>query len=247
MSPEFSLLQLLLVAVIFVWTGFVRTGLGFGGAALSLPLLLFIVEHPLFWLPIIGTHLLFFSALTLRTRIHDVDWIYLRRVAPLILPAALVGILGLLQLPAYWLNLFIYSLTLFYGVVWMFNLGIKAGSPWGDRLLLITGGYVAGISLSGAPLMVSVFMRNIRKEQLRNTMFVLWFVLVSMKMSAFVALGVELHFWTACLLLPVAAIGNYLGIKAHDLILREDARFKRFIGGGLVLVCLLGLASLYQL
>ena len=42
MTPDFSLLQLLLIGLLFVWTGFVRTGLGFGGAALGLPPLLFI-------------------------------------------------------------------------------------------------------------------------------------------------------------------------------------------------------------
>jgi hypothetical protein len=36
MMPDFSVLQLLLIGLLFVWTGFVRTGLGFGGAVLSL-------------------------------------------------------------------------------------------------------------------------------------------------------------------------------------------------------------------
>jgi hypothetical protein len=36
----FSSTELFLVSLIFMWAGFVRTGLGFGGAALGLPLML---------------------------------------------------------------------------------------------------------------------------------------------------------------------------------------------------------------
>lgn len=241
---EFSLFEMFCIALIFVWTGFVRTGLGFGGAALSLPVLLFIYDQPVYWLPIIGAHLLFFSALTLGSRINDVDWSYLKRTAVYIIPAALIGVLGLIQLPNEWLNLFIYSITLYYGILWLLDIRVKSGGGFADKVMLVIGGYVAGISLSGAPLMVAVFMRNIAKEQLRNTMFVLWFVLVSIKMSTFVALGVDLHLETALLLLPIAAIGNYFGIKAHEYILQNDRQFKRVVGTGLIFVCLFGL---YQL
>ena len=62
---DFSQTQLILTGLLFIWAGFVRSGLGFGGAALGLPLMLFIYDQPIFWLPVIGLHLLFFSALTL--------------------------------------------------------------------------------------------------------------------------------------------------------------------------------------
>ena len=35
---DFSPLQIALAFLVFAWTGFVRSGLGFGGAALGLPL-----------------------------------------------------------------------------------------------------------------------------------------------------------------------------------------------------------------
>lgn len=244
MFPDFTLAQALAVGALFVWTGFVRTGLGFGGAALGLPLLLFIDDRPLLWLPIIGTHLLFFSGLTLRTRLDNVDWSYLRRSARFILPAAVVGVLGLVTLPNLWLNVFIYSVSLFYGLLWFINRTIESKRDWVDRLLLIVGGYVAGTSLTGAPLMVAVYMRNVAREQLRNTLFVLWFILVSIKMATFIALGVDLHLATAIVLLPVAAIGHFLGLRAHDAILRNDQQFKRVVGGGLVAVSGLGLWNL---
>ncbi len=74
---DFSATQMILTLLLFVWAGFARSGLGFGGAALGLPLMLFIYDQPIFWLPVIGAHLLFFSALTLRTRLHNVDYEWL--------------------------------------------------------------------------------------------------------------------------------------------------------------------------
>lgn len=244
MLLDFSLFQTLIVGLIFVWTGFVRTGLGFGGAALGLPLMLFIDHDPLLWLPIIGTHLLFFSGLTLSKRLHNVDWAYLRSSSLYIIPPAIVGVFGLVNLPTLWVNIFIYSISLFYGIIWMLNRTIASNQSWADKLLLILGGYVAGTSLTGAPLMVAVYMRNVAKAKLRDTLFVLWFVLVTIKMSTFIALSVELHFVMALALIPVAAIGHVLGLKAHDAIMRNDRLFKRWIGGGLAIVSALGLLSL---
>lgn len=241
---SFSAMQLLATALVFIWTGFVRSGLGFGGAALGLPLMLFVYDQPLYWLPMIGIHLLFFSALTLRTRIQQIDLAYLKKSLVVIIPFTLVGVFGLIQLPTDWLLVFIYSITLFYAVLWLLGLSLRSQNIWVDRFLLSIGGYVAGTSLTGAPLMVAVYMRNVRAELLRNTLFVLWFILVSIKMSAFVALGVALNWLDALLLIPVAAIGHYLGLKAHQAILQNDQLFKRLTGGVLLLISVLGLLSI---
>lgn len=240
---DFTALQIGLVALIFIWTGFVRSGLGFGGAALGLPLMLFVLAQPIYWLPIIGAHLLFFSALTLRTRLHNVDWKYLRRSSVYIVPSALVGVLGLLNLPNSWLVVFVYTITLIYACLWVLEIDIKSENEWVDKSLLIAGGYVAGTSLTGAPLMIAVFMRNVVFEKLRDTLFVLWFVLVSIKMTAFISLSVDLHFLTAVALLPIAAIGHYAGLKAHQMILKNDKVFKRVMGGLLIIISVLGLVN----
>ena len=244
MLLHFSLTQTALIGLIFLWTGFVRTGLGFGGAALGLPLMLFVDNQPLLWLPIIGSHLLFFSSLTLGTRLNNVDWGYLQRSSLFIIPAALVGVFGLLNFPNQWLLVFIYSVTLFYAFIWVINWSIHSHNHWVDKLLLILGGYIAGTSLTGAPLMVAVYMRNVAKDQLRNTLFVLWFVLVAIKMTTFAAVGVDLHLLAALTLLPIAAVGHVAGLKAHDAILRNDQRFKRVMGAGLMVVSVLGLWKL---
>lgn len=244
MLNDFSTIQIFLTGLIFIWTGFVRSGLGFGGGALGIPLMLLVYPEPLFWLPVIGTHLLFFSGLTLRTRLNDVDWGYLRHSTTFIIPAALIGVFGLLNLPTDWVLIFIYGVTLFYALIWVMDLAIESHSNWVDHSLLLLGGYVAGTSLTGAPLMVAVFMRNVSREQLRNTLFVLWFTLVTIKMSAFAILSVDLQTLTALALLPVAAIGHLIGLKTHDAIIKNDQLFKRWIGVGLIVVSLLGLWKL---
>ena len=240
---DFSTTDLVLIALIFIWTGFVRSGLGFGGAALGLPLMLFIYDKPVYWLPIIGAHLLFFTSLTLRSRLNNVDWGYLKKSSIYIIPPALIGVFGLITLPNNWLIIFIYSVTLFYAVIWFLNMNIRSNNEWLDRFLLAVGGYVAGTSLTGAPLMVAVYMRNVAAEQLRNTLFVLWFILVTIKMTTFKILGVDIHLLTAIYLLPVAAIGHVIGIKTHELILKNDQVFKRIIGGVLIVISLLGLSQ----
>lgn len=241
---DFSYTEIFFVALIYIWTGFVRSGLGFGGGALGLPLMLFMYNQPLFWLPIIGIHLLFFSSFTLISRLREVDWDYLKRALRVIIPFVLIGVFGLISLPTSWLLVFIYSITLLYAVLWLTGKSIHSHNKWADRFLLCIGGYVAGTSLTGAPLIVAVFMRNINAKLLRNTLFVLWFIIVIIKMSTFVAMGIELNVVVALLLLPIGAIGHFLGLKAHDYIMQNDEMFKRLVGGVLIIISSLGLYNI---
>ena len=55
--------QYLAIGLLFVWGGFVRSGLGFGGAVLTLPFLLMVHNAPLVFLPVIAVHLLLFLSL----------------------------------------------------------------------------------------------------------------------------------------------------------------------------------------
>ena len=87
-------------------------------------------------------------------------------------------------------------------------------------------------------------MRNVDMKQLRNTLFVLWFVLVFIKLSTFTALGVKLQLDSALILLPVAAVGHVIGLKTHDYILENDRLFKRILGGVLIVICLVALWKL---
>jgi uncharacterized membrane protein YfcA len=173
-----------------------------------------------------------------------VDWRYLYRSALFILPAALIGVFGLISLPNLWLLVFIYTVTLLYAVTWVLDMDIRSHNHWLDKLLLVAGGYIAGTSLTGAPLMVAVYARNVAAAQLRNTLFVLWFILVTLKMSTFAALGVPLQLDSALWLLPVAAVGHVVGLRVHERILANDQLFKRVIGAVLLLISVLGLWQL---
>ena len=241
----FSSTELFLVSLIFMWAGFVRTGLGFGGAALGLPLMLLVGASPVYWLPVIGLHLLFFSSLGLSKSIREVDWVYLKPALAWIIPPTLIGVFGLIALPDRMMIVFVYLITIFYGIVWIFNQKITSHRPWVDKLLLMFGGYVAGTSLTGAPLIVAVFMRHVARQYLRNTLFVLWFILVSIKMLTFVALDVRIDWQLSVLLMPVAAIGHIVGLKLHDKIITNEQQFKRWIGSALLLISSFGLLKLF--
>ena len=239
----FSSLELAIISLIFVWIGFVRTGLGFGGAVLGLPLLMLVGGSPIDWLPIIGIHLLFFSAIALVNSLKTIDWNYLKKSLPWILPSKIIGVIGLISLPPTVMTLIVYSITFFYALTWAMNFNIASREGWVSRVLLILGGYISGTSLNGAPLLVAVYMQNIDIKKLRNTLFVLWFLLVTIKMGAFVIVDVYINWQFSLMLIPVAALGHFIGLKVHDRIIENDTQFKRWMGGVLILICLAGLSK----
>ena len=235
--------EIVFISLIFVWIGFVRTGLGFGGAVLGLPLLMLVGGSPIDWLPIIGIHLLFFSGIALARSLKIIDWAYLKQSLPWILPAKIIGVIGLISLPPTVMTLIVYSITSFYALTWILNVQIASREGWVSRLLLILGGYISGTSLNGAPLLVAVYMQNIDIKRLRNTLFVLWFLLVTIKMSAFLIVDVYINWQFSLMLIPVAALGHFVGLKVHDRIIENDTQFKRWMGSVLILICLAGLSK----
>ena len=239
----FTSFEIIFISLIFVWIGFVRTGLGFGGAVLGLPLLMLVGGSPIDWLPIIGIHLLFFSGIALARSLNAIDWSYLKRSLPWILPAKIIGVIGLISLPPIVMTLIVYSITSFYALTWMLNYNIASREGWVSRLLLILGGYISGTSLNGAPLLVAVYMQNIDVKRLRNTLFVLWFLLVTIKMSAFLIVDVYINWQFSLMLIPVAALGHFVGLKVHDRIIENDKQFKRWMGSVLILICIAGLSK----
>jgi len=239
----FTSFEILFISLIFVWIGFVRTGLGFGGAVLGLPLLMLVGGSPIDWLPIIGIHLLFFSGIALARSLNAIDWSYLKKSLPWILPAKIIGVIGLISLPPAVMTLIVYSITSFYALTWILNYNIASREGWVSRLLLILGGYISGTSLNGAPLLVAVYMQNINVKRLRNTLFVLWFLLVTIKMSAFLIVDVYINWKFSLMLIPVAALGHFVGLKVHDRIIENDTQFKRWMGGVLILICIAGLTK----
>lgn len=253
---ELTNIQLALVLLIFVWSGFVRTGLGFGGAMMSLPLLLLVDNRPLVYLPIIAVHLLVFSTLTVwqnnrkksnsSEKISTVDWAYIKKSMKIMIIPKLIGVAGLLTIPANIMSIIIFSIISVYSITYILNKPFKSSHPVTDGIFLGLGAYISGTSLIGAPLIMTVYMVHVAREKLRDTLFVLWFILVSIKMCAFLLAGVDLQLEAHLWLLPATAIGHYFGLKFHNRLLKaEPVVFYRVIGSALLFVSAFGLVSLY--
>ncbi len=263
---DLSLVQIVLVALIFAWSGFVRSGLGFGGAVMSLPFLLLIDNQPLVYLPIIAVHLLFFSTLTVaqnwrQHRRHlalatgagipqaelasgTIDWRYLKKALSIMIIPKLIGVFGLLTLPAKLMTTVIFIIVAAYAISYILNKPFKSNHPLVDTVFLMLGAYISGTSLIGAPLLIAVFATHVAKQQLRDTLFVLWFILVFIKMVAFVYAGVDLqlihHLW----LLPAATVGHVIGLRFHARLVDGDTRiFYRWLGVCLLLISVVGVVS----
>ncbi|MGB2517237.1 MAG: sulfite exporter TauE/SafE family protein, partial [Pseudomonadales bacterium] len=112
--------------------------------------------------------------------------------------------------------------------------------------LLAVGGYFSGVSLVGAPVIVAVAVRQIPPASYRDTLFVLWFMLVMIKMLAFVVTGIDLQWqWAGLLLLPTA-LGHFIGLRMHDyLVHRKPEKMRQVLGAGLLATSGLGLYQLY--
>jgi uncharacterized membrane protein YfcA len=269
---DLSLIQYGLIALIFIWSGFVRSGLGFGGAVLSLPFLLLVKDAPLVFLPIIAVQLLVFSSLTIwmnnrrsqsykgdksdqtltgfgpgavvTARESTVDWPYLWRMLRIMLVPKLIGVFGLFTLPANVLSSIIFVIVAIYSVSYILNRPFRSNSKAVDVGLLMAGGYISGTSLIGAPLIIAVAAQHLPREKLRDTLFGLWFILVLIKLAAFIWVGLDLqlihHLW----LLPCAAIGHVIGLRFHDRILKaETPVFFRLLGIVLFIVSSVGIVS----
>ena len=257
---DLALWQYLTIALLFVWGGFVRSGLGFGGAVLTLPFLLMVHNAPLVYLPIISVHLLLFSFLTI-AQAHlrgrragnavtapvqtTVNWAFLRYALPLMLIPKLIGVAGVITLPATVVSSFIFVVVGAYAVSYILQRPFKSTSRKLDAFFMILGGYVSGTSLIAAPLVVPVAASRVARHELRDTLFVLWFVLVAIKLIAFAWTGIDLQWRHHLWLLPCAAVGHVLGLRFHDYTLRADtALFFRVLGVGLLTVSMAGLARM---
>ncbi len=248
--------QYVLIGLIFIWSGFVRSGLGFGGAVLSLPFLLLVEKLPQVYLPLISVHLLFFSSITVarnQWKTHrqtvagespesTVDWAYLKYALSVMIIPKVIGIFGLITLPATMMSSIIFGIVAVYAVSYILNKPFRSNSKTLDILFLMLGGYISGTSLIGAPLIIAVFATHVAKEQMRDTLFTLWFVLVSIKMAAFIYVGIDLqlihHLW----LLPCAGIGHFIGLRAHKHLLSADSKhFFRVLGSILLVISIMGI------
>jgi uncharacterized membrane protein YfcA len=242
---EFSTLQLVLISLIFIWSGFARSGFGFGGAVLSMPLFLLVEDAPLFFLPIVAIQLLFFTAVTSAHKLENVHWPFVKTGMTWMLIPKLAGVIGLLSLPAQWMILIIYAITMFYAIQWLLKIQLGSNSLWTDRIMLMLGGYFSGVSLVGAPLIVTAAVRQVPPQSYRDTLFVLWFMLVIIKMAAFVWADVDLQWQWALIFMIPATIGHFIGLRFHDyLVHHKPEQVKRVLGMVLLVISIIGIQRL---
>ncbi|MEY3095488.1 MAG: TSUP family transporter [Burkholderiaceae bacterium] len=252
-----SPIQLTLIGLIFVWSGFVRSGLGFGGSVLSLPFFLLVVDDPLLFLPPIAIHLLIFSSwITWRgyrqTKAtgegsSNIDWVYLWQALKVMAIPKLIGVIGLLTISPQIISSVIFAIISVYAVGYILNRRFESKNPWVERGLLALGGYVSGTSLTGAPLIISVFANHVAKHQLRDTLFVLWFILVLIKMASFLVVGVDLQLVHQLWMFPCGLVGHLLGEKLHArVVAAETPTFFRLLGVALLITALVGLGRAFS-
>ena len=257
MNLDFQWYQYALIVIVFIWSGFVRAGFGFGGALFTIPFLLLIHNDPLFFLPIISIHLLFFAALTLflsyrsnrgensETAQEAINWRFVRYALLIMLIPKLAGVVGLLILPSNLMNSIIFLLIGGYAITYIIGRPLQSNSRLFDTVFLILGAYISGTSLIGGPLVIAVAMRHIQAHEFRNTLFVLWFVLVSIKLCAFALAGVDLQLMASLWLLPFAGIGHVIGQRFHHRLLQHsNARFYQILGWVLLSTSLVGLLQI---
>lgn len=227
---------------------------------LSLPFLLLLHDDPLVFLPVIAIHLLFFSFITLvnnfRTqapayqkamgeegeREPTVNWAYLKYALGVMIIPKLIGVFGVITLPGDIMTVIIFCIVVAYSVSYILDKPFASKSRILDTLFLMLGGYVSGTSLIGAPLIIAVFAQHVPRHQLRDTLFALWFVLVAIKLIAFIYAGVDLQLVHQLWLLPAATVGHLIGLRFHAYTLKADTRvFFRIVGVTLLLTSLTGI------
>jgi hypothetical protein len=171
----------------------------------------------------------------------EVNWWFIRYSMAIMLIPKIAGVIGLLILPVDLVNLIIFSLIGAYALTYIFDKPMRSQSRIMDILFLVIGAYISGTSLVGGPLIIAVAMRHIESHQFRSTLFVIWFILVGIKMIGFSLAGVDLQFTNALLLLPFAAVGHVIGLKTHQWLLQRDNRsFYRNIGWILLITSAVG-------
>ena len=229
-----------------------RSGLVFGGALFTLPFLLLIHNDPLFFLPIISLHLLFFAGLTViqsergtkDANSTSVNWQFVRYSLLVMIVPKLAGVVGLLVLPTALMNLIIFSLIAAYSLTYILGKPLQSNSRLIDIVFLIAAAYISGTSLIGGPLVIAVAMRHIRPHEFRNTLFVIWWILVSIKLCAFVIADVDIQLLNALWLLPFAGIGHLIGHRFHQQLLQRDsASFYRILGWILLGTAIVGISQ----
>ena len=226
----------------FLWSGFIRSGLGFGGLVLTLPFALMVVDSPLDIMPLAIVHVFVVGVLTVIFRFRNVDWMELLRMIRVMAIPVLLGLFGLITIPENWLLLLVFGVVLGYSVNYIRPFIQLRSGDLSNTLVLMLGGYLSGVALIGSPLIVAVAGHRIERHRLRDSLLALWVILSPPKLAVLFYSGVDLHLDWQWWLLPVNLIGHLLGMKFHDHLLQlQSESFYRWLGFVLMVVVLVGI------
>lgn len=209
------------------------------------PVALLAVDSIVFLVPIICVQLMIFSSVTLAREYTKIDWRVLSVLLAVILPTFMMGVFGLISFPEWILLAAVYAVIISYSIFYIFNLHTSSKSSWWvDGPILLLGGYVSGLSLAGAPIIAAVGLRLLQRNQLRATLFVLWFLLCAIKLGTLAYYEVDLQLRHQIWLLPCALVGHLIGMRLHERILQmQSPVFYRWMGVVLLILCLTSLAN----
>jgi len=154
----------------------------------------------------------------------------------------LIGLAGVITQQTDIVSGFMFIVVSVSAMTYILDRPFRSNSRTLDAFFLVLGGYVSGTSLIAAPLVVPVAASRMEKYQLRDTLFVLWFVLVAIKLVAFLLSGIDLQWRQHLWLLPCATVGHVIGLRFHAYTLKSDTKvFFRILGVGLLAVSVAGL------
>lgn len=238
----FEPIILVFLAILIVWSGFIRSAFGFGGNALMLPLALLVIPDPLVIIPIVIMQAVIFNGLEVMRQPHKVAWKTVFRLLAVMALPFVAGVYGLIQLPSEILALGVYIITLIYALSYIFPMKLVINSKIAQFFSLILGGYVTGFSFAGGPPVVAVAAKHIPKQMLRNSLMALWVVAGSIKLVTLSLANVDLQIFLQLFTLPAAIIGHIIGNYYHNRIVHVSD-FYRIIGVVLLLVSMAGIAK----
>ncbi|MEE2716148.1 MAG: TSUP family transporter [SAR324 cluster bacterium] len=235
------------LAACFIWSGFVRSGFGFGGLVLMLPLALLFVDSPIHIIPITAVHVFITGVATVLLRFKVIVWRQLFHIMGVMVVPVVLGLLGLITLPDVWLVGMVQVIVALYAINYIRPFKGLPGGRLVDYATLAFGGYLSGLALLGSPLIVPVAGRWIERERLRDSLLTLWVLLAPFKIVMLFATGVDFHWDWQLWLFPVHLIGYGLGLLFHAKLLQHRSEvFYRIIGWMLLAVVAVGLWQTYS-
>ena len=178
----------------------------------------------------------------------NIDWVYLWQALKVMAIPKLIGVIGLLTISPQIISSVIFAIISVYAVGYILNRRFESKNPWVERGLLALGGYVSGTSLTGAPLIISVFANHVAKHQLRDTLFVLWFILVlHQEWPPSWLLGVDLQLVHQLWMFSLRTRGPPVWEKncTPGFVAAETPTFFRLLGVALLITALVGLGRAF--